>query len=109
MKLKIIKIADYDDEKQRLTYQEAIKAAKAKGCRLLTVEEALFYITREQNLEFRSAFPFWVYLPKDAINKLQPPVRGYFLSRRYVYLDVGSDYRLGVLGVPIKNKKELKP
>jgi len=37
--MKLVKIAEYDNESERLTYHEAVKAAKAKGCRLLTLEE----------------------------------------------------------------------
>ena len=37
--MKLVKIAEYDNESERLTYPEAVKAAKKKGAELLTVEE----------------------------------------------------------------------
>ena len=85
--MKIIPIAEYDDKKQRMTFEEAKKACKAKGGHVPDANEAMM-------LEVESKYePFWVELP------IGLAARGYGGLGRNVLLDGQPSGRLGVVCV----------
>ena len=98
--MELVKIAEYDDERQRLAYLEAMKAAKKKGCRLLTVEEWI-----DSGIKYGHPLyccsPSWLQKTKGGLL-----ARGFYgpggYSRRNVYAYVLPSIRFGVVGTPIK-------
>ena len=95
--MKIIKIADYDNEKERLTYDEALKAVEKQGCRLLTTNEYLS-MDKKTFKEYYSAVPTWLAKTSSGL-----------LARGDDFLYVGRvvdavnrpSGRFGVLGTPV--------
>ena len=99
MELELVKIADFDDEKQRVAYSEAKAAAKKKGCRLLTPDEYLSQTSISPSHKLWSCVPFWL--------------EGGLLARgfgywRYVDANGLPSYRFGVVGTPIGKAKPHK-
>ena len=87
--MKTINIAEYDDEKQRMTFEEAKKACKAKGGHLPDANEA-FQIKTESKYE-----SFWVELPGGLL------ARGFgdFIYGRFVNAVDQPSFRFGVVCV----------
>lgn len=87
--MELVKIAEYDDEKQRLTYEQAVKAAKAKGCRLLTAEEWMDSGIKSGHKLYCCA-PTWIQKTKEGLSgsrlllvvRLRQARRGCVLHRR---------------------------
>ena len=80
--MELVKIADFDDEKQRVAYSEAKAAAKKKGCRLLTPDEYLSQTSISPSHKLWSCVPFWL--------------EGGLLARYFYFY--GSDGRYVVAG-----------
>ena len=101
--MKIIKIADYDNEKERLTYDEALKAVEKQGCRLLTTNEYLS-MDKKTFKEYYSAVPTWLAKTSSGLLARGNYVLvGYF--RRVVVAGDGPSFRFGVLGTPISSNE----
>ena len=88
--MKTINIAEYDDEKQRMTFEEAKKACKAKGGHLPDANEA-FQIKTESKYE-----SFWVELPGGLLARY---FSGYGYIRRGVDACDQPSVRYGVVCV----------
>ena len=107
--MKLVKIAEYDDESQRLTYPEAVKAAKKAGCRLLTVEEWIHSGIKPKHALWCCS-PSWLAKTKGGL--LARGFNGidylidYYLIRRSVYATYRPSDRFGVVGTPIKRVRK---
>ena len=108
--MKLVKIAEYDNESERLTYHEAVKAAKAKGCRLLTVEEWIDSGIKPGHPLY-CCVPSWLKKTKggllvawSSLSCLTP--RGFSFDRRFVYADYQPSSRFGVVGTSIIKKED---
>ena len=118
MELELVKIADFDDEKQRVAYSEAKAAAKKKGCRLLTPDEYLSQTSISPSHKLWSCVPFWLEggllarrfdcygSVRGVYAFVQPSYR--YGSVRGVYAFVQPSYRYGVVGTPIGKAKPHK-
>ena len=104
MELELVKIADFDDEKQRVAYSEAKAAAKKKGCRLLTPDEYLSQTSISPSHKLWSCVPFW--LEGGLLARDYGLIGGDI--RRFVYAFVQPSYRYGVVGTPIGKAKPHK-
>jgi len=96
--MELVKIAEYDEEKQRLAYSEAMKAAKKKGCRLLTVEEWI-----DSGIKYGHPLyccsPSWLQKTKGGL-LARGGIGGDL--RWSVVAGVQPSVRFGVVGTPIK-------
>ena len=97
--MKLVKIAEYDNESERLTYPEAVKAAKKKGAELLTVEEWI-----DSGIQYGHPLycctPSWLKKTKGGLL-----ARGFVGFRGYVGADFLPSVRFGVVGKLIEKKK----
>ena len=100
--MKLVKIAEYDNESERLTYPEAVKAAKKKGAELLTVEEWI-----DSGIQYGHPLycctPSWLKKTKGG---LLARGSGYLVNVRWdvdAYFQPSS--RFGVVGKLIEKKK----
>ena len=98
-----MKIADFDDEKQRVAYSEAKAAAKKKGCRLLTPDEYLSQTSISPSHKLWSCVPFW--LEGGLLARL---FYDYGYCWRFVVADFRPSDRYGVVGTPIGKAKPHK-
>ena len=100
--MKLVKIAEYDNESERLTYPEAVKAAKKKGAELLTVEEWI-----DCGIQYGHPLycctPSWLKKTKDGL--LARGVNGILGYRRNVDAGILPSLRFGVVGKLIEKKK----
>ena len=100
--MKLVKIAEYDNESERLTYPEAVKAAKKKGAELLTVEEWI-----DSGIQYGHPLycctPSWLKKTKGGLLARGGNFDGNY--RRDVSADFRPSYRFGVVGKLIEKKK----
>ena len=100
--MKLVKIAEYDNESERLTYPEAVKAAKKKGAELLTVEEWI-----DSGIQcghpLYCCTPSWLKKTKGGLLARGDYGLGYY--RRYVFAGDLPSVRFGVVGKLIEKKK----
>ena len=101
--MKLVKIAEYDNESERLTYPEAVKAAKKKGAELLTVEEWI-----DSGIQYGHPLycctPSWLKKTKGGL--LARGDSNFIGNNRWnVYAIDQPSYRFGVVGKLIEKKK----
>ena len=94
--MKIVKIAEFDNKNQRMSFAQAQAAVKKHGCRLMTKEEWLA-LKGGQKTYYRY-WPFWLQgglLARVGFGDFRRGVGAYFRP----------SVRCGVLGVKLDGKK----